>query len=206
MEKINIGIFDDHTFTAKGVAYYLTNNTIHISFCCQTKTELIASIEASEIELIILDVIAPDVLGLELFETIANNYPAIHIIAHTTLSSAMLVENLLSIGVKGFVNKKQPEADLLACIQAVCAGEIHIPEEYHFLTSKYRTLSSNILSPREVQILQLISAELTSQAIADRLTLSLFTVENHRKSIFKKLAVKNLAGMLMTASRLGYIS
>jgi DNA-binding CsgD family transcriptional regulator len=62
-----------------------------------------------------------------------------------------------------------------------------------------------VLSEREIEIIKLIAQELTSQEIADRLFISYFTVENHRKNIFRKMGVKNLAGMIMAATRMGYI-
>ncbi len=206
MNTIRIGLFDDHTFIVKGLADFLTSSEMEVVFCSVTKIDLLEQLVKNEIDILILDIVAPDVLSIELFEEIADNYPLIKIIAHTTLSSAMLVENLLSIGVKGFINKKQPEADMVKCIRNVYANEISIPEEYHFLTSKYRSLISNVLSPREIEIIQLIAAEHTSQEISDKLAISIFTVENHRKNIFRKLDVKNLAGMMLTASRMGYIS
>lgn len=206
MQKIKIGLFDDHTFIVKGLADYLTSNQIEVVFCSSTKIDLLTELNKSEIDILILDIVAPDILGIDLFEEIAANYPLIKVIAHTTLSSAMLVENLLSIGVRGFINKKQAEADIIVCIENVYANEISIPNEYHFLTSKYHSINSNILTPREIEIIQLIAKELTSPEIALKLALSVFTVENHRKNIFRKLEVKNLAGMIMTASRMGYIS
>ncbi len=118
----------------------------------------------------------------------------------------MLVENLLSIGVKGFVNKKQPIEEVIEAIRIIQHGDIYLPKEFYFLTSKYRVKHSSILSTREIEILQLIANENTSQNIAEKLSLSIHTIENHRKNIFKKLEVKNLAGMIMVASRLGYIS
>ena len=63
-----------------------------------------------------------------------------------------------------------------------------------------------VLSERELQVLKCISQEYTSTEIADRLHLAVSTVENHRKNIFKKLEIKNVAGMIMTANRMGYLS
>ncbi len=118
----------------------------------------------------------------------------------------MLVENLLSIGIKGFVNKKQKEEDILECVRRVHNNEICLPKEYHFLISKYRVASPVNLSAREVEIIQLISQQFTSQEIAVKLSISFFTVENHRKNIFKKMGVKNIAGMIMAAKNMGHIS
>jgi len=206
MGKIKVGLFDDHPFTAKGLKQFLKSNSIEVEFCCQKKENLFDMIESTDIDILILDIVVPDVTGLEIFENVILKYPAINIIAYSSLSSAMLIENLLIIGVKGYVNKIQNENDILNCVKAVYKNQISIPDKYLFLTSKFRILNSNILTTREIEILKLISAEFTSQQIAENLRISIFTVENHRKSIFRKLKVKNLAGMVLAANRLGYIS
>lgn len=206
MENIKTGIFDDHTFSAKGLSDFLVNNGIDVRLICTSKSDLIEKLKSAELDVLILDIAAPDVAGLELFEYCALKHKDIRLIALTSLSSVMLVENLLAIGIKGFVNKKQKETDILECVRRVYNNEICLPKEYHFLTSKYRVPSPVILSARELEIIHLISQEFTSQEIAEKLSLSFFTVENHRKNIFRKLGVKNIAGMIMAANRMGQIS
>ena len=206
MDKIRAGVFDDHPFTLKGLSGHLVAEGIELVFSCQNKEQLIRSLDSSEIDVLILDIVAPDVSGIELFEMVSKRYPHIGMIAHTTLTSVMLVENLLSVGVKGYVNKKQDPADIISCIRKVCADEICVPEQYSFLISRYRETNNTILTQREIEVLQLIAKEYTSTEIAKELSLSVYTVENHRKRIFVKLNVKNLAGMIVEASRMGYIS
>ena len=206
MDKIRAGIFDDHTFSAKGLSDFLVNKGIEVRLICTSKSDLIDKLKSAELDILILDIAAPDVAGLELFEYCALKHTDIRLIALTSLSSVMLVENLLSIGIKGFVNKKQKEEDILECVRRVHNNEICLPKEYHFLISKYRVASPVNLSAREVEIIQLISQQFTSQEIAVKLSISFFTVENHRKNIFKKMGVKNIAGMIMAAKNMGHIS
>lgn len=206
--QLCIGIFDDHPLTSKGLVDYIIerNDDYSILFSVQTKEDLFTQLKSDEVDVVILDIIAPDVAGLELFETIRKKFPSIGIIAYSSLNSAILIENLLSIGVGGFVNKKQNPDDLLHAIQMVYDKEIYVPEEYKFLTKKFRALHSTLLSKRELEILNLIAKQMTSLEIAETLFLSLNTVENHRQNIFRKLDVKNTAGLIMAATRLGYIS
>lgn len=206
--QIRVGIFDDHPLTSKGLADYIleANAACIVLFNAQSKEHLFTHLTATAVDVVVLDIIAPDVEGLEVFEIIRKNYPAVGIIAYSTLNSAILIENLLSIGVGGFVNKKQDPAQLLHAIQQVYDGEISVPEEYKFLTKKFRDLHTTLLSKREQEILRLIAKEMTSQEIAENLFLSLSTVENHRQNIFRKLEVRNIAGMIMAATRMGYIS
>jgi DNA-binding NarL/FixJ family response regulator len=206
MNNIKIGIFDDHPLIIKGLADFIISQKIEVVFCSDNKKDLFENLKTFQVDIMLLDIVAPDVFGLELFEQIAKKYPQIKCIAYSTLSSVMLVENLLNIEVKGFVNKKQPAQDIVTAIQDVYKNEISIPKEYYFLSSKYHSHTNNTLTTREIEIVVLISKEFTSTEIAEKLSLSTFTIENHRKSIFKKLEVKNLAGMIMVASRLGYIS
>ena len=206
MEKIRVGLFDDHIFSAKGLSDFLIRSGITIVFVSTSKADLLEKVQVADIDILVLDISAPNVSGLELFEFFADNYNDINLVALTSLSSIMLVETLLSNGVKGFVNKRQDEGDILTCLERVYNDEIYLPKEYHFLTSKFRVSAPVTLSSREIEIIQLICKELTSHEIAEQLHLSFFTVENHRKNIFKKLGVRNIAGMIMAAGRLGHVS
>lgn len=208
MGKIRIGIFDDHPLIGKGLADYIheADSSMEVVFLSKTKEELLQQVKLNEPDLLILDIVAPDVTGLELFETISSHYPSVQLLAYSTLNSAILTENLLSIGVRGFVNKKQDPSEIIKAIHLLLDDKLAIPEEYKFLTSKYRELNHAVLSKREVEILKMIANELTSIEIAEKLFLSPHTVENHRQNIFRKLDVKNLAGLIMTANKLGYIS
>jgi DNA-binding NarL/FixJ family response regulator len=206
MNEIKVGLFDDHPMVANGLESFLTSQKIEVVFSCDNKPSLISNLRNSKVDILILDIVAPDIKGLELFEIISKNFPQIKIIAHSSLMSIMLVENLLSLGVKGYINKRQPPDDFIDCIKNVVDNEISVPKEYHFLISKYRTFTTNLLSSREIEIVELISKEFTSIEIAEKLFISPYTVENHRKTIFRKLEVKNLAGMIVAATKIGYIS
>lgn len=208
MGKTRIGIFDDHPLIGKGLADYIseTDSAMEVVFLSKTKEDLLHQVKQTEPDILILDIVAPDVTGLELFESISSNHPAVKLLAYSTLNSAILTENLLSIGVRGFVNKKQDPSEIIRAIHLLLDDKLAIPEEYKFLTSKYRELNHAVLSKREVEILKMIANEFTSAEIAEKLFLSPHTVENHRQNIFRKLDVKNLAGLIMTANKLGYIS
>jgi DNA-binding NarL/FixJ family response regulator len=206
MAKIRVGLFDDHPLASKGLSDFISEQGIEVIFNCTEKENLFREIESGKPEIVILDVLAPGVSGLEIFEEISRSQPHIKVIAYTSLNSIILVENLLSLGVLGFVNKKQEPVDIIECIQTVYNNNIYVPKEYSFLTSRYRVFNNNLLSNREIEILKFIAKEYTSSEIAEKLAISVNTVENHRKNIFRKLEVKNLAGMIVAASRLGYIS
>jgi DNA-binding NarL/FixJ family response regulator len=205
--KITIGVFDDHPSVIRGIEMEVVNYsaTIEILFSCTKKMDLIDFTNRYLPQILILDIISEDVTGMELFETIKTIYPSIAVIAHTSLSSTVLVENLLYLGVKGFVNKQQPTSELIEAIQLVAAGKIYVPADYKYLTSKFQVLHNTLLSEREIEIVQCISDGLTSADIGSTLNISVNTIENHRKRIFHKLEVKNVAQLVKEAAKLGYL-
>jgi DNA-binding NarL/FixJ family response regulator len=140
-----------------------------------------------------------------LYEHVQKNFPDVKMISFTSLSSPILVENLLATGVKGYVNKNQDIEDLILAIEHVYDGNLYLPDDYRFLIKKFHVLKKNSLTPREIEIVQLISKEYTTSDIASQYGISINTVENHRKNIFAKMNVRNVAGLVREASKLGYL-
>lgn len=203
--KATLGIFDDHPLTGKGIADFLKHEPgISILFVKHTKAELMEQLQSQAPHVLMLDVLAPDTRGLELFEVVSKKYPRVKMIAHTSLSSTILVESLLTLGVKAYVNKKQKPEDIVTAIREVLDDGIYLPADFQFLLKKPRDPYS-ALSAREVEVLHYIAREYTSIKIAEELNLSVNTVESHRKNIFTKLKVNNVAGMVREAGRLGYL-
>ncbi|RXR20585.1 response regulator transcription factor [Flavobacterium amnicola] len=205
MKKISIGIFDDHPLVIEAIRSKFSNKDFIIEWEANSKRDLFTKLKSVQPEILILDIVADDVLGLEIFETILKDYPDSKIIAHSSLSSSILVENLLSIGIKGFVNKKQDINDLKEAVLTVANDKTYVSKNYTFLTSEYLINKTAILSEREIEIVNMIGNEFTSQQISEQLFLSVNTIESHRKRIFQKLNVKNVAGMIMEAGKLGYL-
>lgn len=204
--KNTIGIFDDHPAICEAVKSKLEKCNCKIIFQASEAEELISCISKEQPDVLILDMVAPGITGLELFKEIVKEYPKQKIIAYTSLGSPILIDNLLQLGVVGYVNKKQSLDELFEAVQEVANNKISLPEEYKFLSKKFRIVESTLLTNREIEIIKLIAQEFTSKEIADQLFLSSNTIENHRKNIFNKLKVKNIAGMMLLATRLGYIS
>lgn len=206
-QNIILGIFDDHPFFIEGLSNFLnTHDFISIGFVASTKTQLIEKLNNKVPDILVMDVLAPDVTGLELYFDTVKKHPSIKIIAYTSLKSEILIESLLEFGVKGYINKNQPAEDLIAAIKDVHYYDlISVPDEYRELIPK-STSTKSIFTPRELEILKLIAVGKTSDAIAKHLNVSLRTIENIKLNLFKKLEVNNSAELVLVASRLGYIS
>jgi DNA-binding NarL/FixJ family response regulator len=206
-KPLTIGLFDDHPVVLDALvpALQQEKELLTIVFSTSSKDELLESVEKHRPELLILDIVSSEVSALELFALFRKTHPEIALIAYSSLSSPVLVENLLFYGVKGYVNKRQPISDLLQAVFLVAEGRIAVPEDYKYLTSQFKSDNTALLTEREVDIVQLIAAGHTSEELARELGISINTVENHRKRIFLKLNVKNVAGMVLESTHLGYL-
>lgn len=206
-EKTIIGIFDDHPLTGSGIKAQLQQHGYSISCCCNDRHTLLEHLTRTEVHILVLDVLSPDTTGIELFEETGRRYPQIKMIAYTSLGSRMLVDSLLRSGVCGYVNKLQQGDDLITAVKTVMTGKIYLPAEYSDLLNDQQP-DDNIrhISKREAEVLKLIAQQYNSRQIAEKLFISENTVENHRRSLFSKLKVTNLAGLIMVAFKNGYIS
>lgn len=208
MSVIRIGILDDHPIISMGLADFFNDkkNEFVVEFTANNRLNLLAKLEKGVPDVLIVDIVLPDINGLDLFSELIKTYKGVKVIAYSTLRSPVLVENLLTMGVRGYVNKTQEPQELALAVKDVFYDLISVPQKYKFLTSRFREPESSLLTKRETEILQLIAAEETTQQIATKLGVSPKTVENQKIVLFKKLDVKNAAGLVLAATRLGYIS
>ena len=208
MSVIRIGILDDHPIISMGLADFFNDkkNEFVVEFTANNRLNLLAKLEKGVPDVLIVDIVLPDINGLDLFSELIKTYKGVKVIAYSTLRSPVLVENLLTMGVRGYVNKTQEPQELALAVKDVFYDLISVPQKYKFLTSRFREPENSLLTKRETEILQLIAAEETTQQIATKLGVSPKTVENQKIVLFKKLDVKNAAGLVLAATRLGYIS
>jgi DNA-binding NarL/FixJ family response regulator len=208
MNKIKIGIVDDHQAIAQGLSAELKlSDRYEVLFTLSDKNWLPAALDKQMPDILVLDVVMPGSVGIEAFKEVLMAYPSVKIIAYTALNSPLMIEMLLRAGVKGYVGKTQPLSDLLEALTEVHYDRISLPEDYQFLLRKIKKSMDGPgeLSPREIEILGLIATEKKTNDIAALLQISVNTVETHRKNLFEKLNVSNLAGLIKAGFDLGYI-
>lgn len=207
MSKIKIGIVDDHQAIAGGISAELGGKAgYEVLFIVSDKDEIIDALRKTMPDVLIMDVVMPGSKGIETFKTVLASFPLLKIVAYTALNSPLIIEQLLKSGVRGYVGKAQPLHDLKEAVADVFYDRISLPDDYNFIRKKLKTGDGpEELSKREIEILMLIAAEKKTQEIADVLQISVNTVETHRKHLFEKLKVVNLAGLIKAGFDLGYL-
>lgn len=209
---INIAIADDHLLILNGLKVILNESEdISVSFTANDGKELLDNLQTENPDVILLDIELPDSNGIDLCKVIKNKYPAIKIIALTNHDETVYVKKMMKSGADGYLLKGTNQTTLLEAIHKVLKHELYIDDtiksniiEETISGKKLKSLIK--LTKRENEILTLIVNEYSNQEIADRLFLSVRTVESHRLSLSQKLNVKNTVGLVKEALLRGLIN
>jgi DNA-binding NarL/FixJ family response regulator len=159
-------------------------------------------------DIAILDVSMPVMDGLEVGRAVYREALITEVIFLTMYKDVAYFNAAMDIGVRGYLLKDNASADLLTCLRTVNDGKHYIsPTIAHYLIERQRAAHSlaeiipalQRLSPAERRILALLSRNLTSKEIADKLFVSVRTIENHRTHMCRKLDIKGHNKLLQFA-------
>jgi DNA-binding NarL/FixJ family response regulator len=146
-----------------------------------------------------MDISMPDMTGLEATEVIKRMYPEIKVIALTVHEHETYLRRMLQVGADGYVVKRAAADELVRAIRAVMRGGVYLHPEVAKSVVGRSDPKMPKLSEREWQVLRLIALGYTNQQIAERLSLSVKTVETYRNRIADKLGIKTRAEMVKFA-------
>ncbi len=197
---IKLGLVDDHQMFLDGMVSVLsTQSNLSILFVENNAKSALEKIKIEEPDIIISDISMPDVNGIEFIKIVKENHPKIKILVLSMFENLQTFENM-----DGYLLKETDKDELIRAINTIVLENgkyFKIPKK-EMDTFKFK---HSILSPREKEIIQLIANEFTTDEIAEHLFISKGTIETHRKNIFFKLQVKNIAGLIKKAIYLGIL-
>jgi DNA-binding NarL/FixJ family response regulator len=205
---ISLAITDDQVIILNGLQKILADvPNIEITGIYNNGEELLEGLAKQQPDVLLLDIQMPGKSGIELSAIITKTYRNIKIIALTNIDVIAQIKKILQQGVMGYLLKDASPEKIVRAIETVYAGDQFIQEELkqQLLSSLSVSNAKQIVTRREKEILQLIVDEFTNQEIADKLYLSLRTVENHRNNLLQKLDVKNTAGLVKVAIQEGLV-
>lgn len=196
---INVAIVDDHKILTEGLKALIEEAGIaKVVGVAHSAAECRLSLGFWRPDVLLLDVGLPDISGVDFCKEIKEQFPAVKVLALTTHNEYTIVRQMLDNGASGYLIKNSMTEEVLAGIQAVAAGETFLCHEIDLLMK--RPSEKNIwLSPRERELLRLISEGLTNGEIADQIFLSPETIKGYRKNLLLKLGAKNTAVLVKMA-------
>ena len=203
---IHIFIIDDHPLVAGGIAMMLKDvDYLKIEGTATTGAEAIDFLKSHEPEIILLDLSLPDIDGLRLCEIIRKTNKQSKIIGLTSADDTSIITQLLHRGANGYLLKNMERSELLEAIDTIMDGKIFLSKAANEkVLEQFSSISSAIneiptLTRREKEILQLLEQGLNGPQIAEKLFLSPYTVETHRKNLMQKMNVNSTQQLLRTA-------
>lgn len=210
--SITLAIADDHPLVVNGLKAMLQKDQdISIRFAAANGAELLEHLAVMQPDVLLLDIQMPDMNGIDLCKIIHKSYPEIRIIALTNFEQSSYVKQMMRNGASGYLLKNVDVKTLRQAIDSVMGNKTFVQEDVknnllgEMLLGKKQTSHGIVLTKREVEILSLVARELTNQEIADKLFISIRTVETHRINLTQKLGVHNTAGLVKEAYKRGLV-
>jgi DNA-binding NarL/FixJ family response regulator len=206
-EKVyNILIADDHQMFIDGVKLSLRKEaSFKVIAQALTGIEAYEIIQSTPVDIIITDISMPEMSGVELSYAIKQHYSHIKVLVITSYSDIEIINEIVSSGAEGYLLKNAGKHELIKALKKISEGGLYYAEEVSAILFKQIQQSNprndivKKLTPREIQIIELIAKEYSSVQIAAELKISPFTVETHRKNIYEKTNSKTVVGLIKFA-------
>lgn len=205
----SILLADDHALIRQGLKALLEKQGCRIVGEAADGQEAIRSVENAQPEIAILDISMPILNGIDAARALRKSAPKTKIILLTKHDEDQYVTEAMRAGVKGYVLKSQAADDLVHAIREVSRGSVYLsPKISRVVVDAYLSkerLSTDGLSGRERQVLQLVGEGKSTKDIAVLLGISVKTAESHRARLMKKLDIHETASLVRYAIRHGLI-
>ncbi len=212
-KPIQIILADDHKMFLEGLYALLCDDSrFKILATAKNGREAINLIKANkDVDLLITDISMPEIDGIQLNKIVKRKYPQIKVIVLSMHKQYDLIAKLISDNVDGYLLKNADIEELSTAIEKISEGDKYFSKNIRqgFLKSMFspNALKQTFvrLSKREKEILILIANEYTNAEISEKLYISQYTAETHRKNILRKINAKNTAGIVRYAIQHGLI-
>lgn len=205
---IDVIITDDQQIILNGLQKILAEaSDIRLLGAYANGEDLLEALKHQAPQVLLLDIYMPGKNGIELAGIISKSHPAVNIIALTNVDIIPQVKKMLQQGAAGYLLKDAAPEIIIDAIRKVAGGEkyLYADLQRQIMNNLFEPKSTHVITRREKEILQLVVDEFTNQEIAEKLFLSLRTVENHRNNLLQKLGVKNTAGLVKAAISQGLV-
>jgi len=197
MVQEKIVICEDHPIYSKGIEDYL-QDYFHVAGNFKTGAEAVHFLERNEVDLLLLDLNLPDLNGIEVIELLHAKEIAIKIVVISMYNDKMLIEKCKKLQVHAYCSKHVTNAELLDILYNTTEGEFLVDSTLKGKMAKSsapissENFESKIkLTARETELVPLFSKGFTNKDIANQLCVSSFTIDTHKKNIYRKLDIKS---------------
>lgn len=210
---IRVIIADDHHLVRQGIKALLEScDDIEVIGEAATGHEAVQLARKLDPHVVVMDIAMPRMDGSQASEQILDLGRPIEVVILSMHSDAILAQQLLRQGVKGYLLKNSIAEELPMAVRSASRGQLYLsPAISDSVVNKLMSPGeiaespSELLTPREREVLQLIAEGHTNSAIGELLTISVKTVEKHRASLMSKLDVHDLPSLMRVSIKHGLV-
>ena len=200
MEAIRVVLADDHTLVRRGLASLLAANAlICVVGEAENGRDLAKVVKSLHPDVALVDISMPLLNGLDAMRRVRRISPQTRVIILSMYADEAYVAQAWEQGAWGYVLKDEAPEQLIEAIQAVASGERYFPID------PIPGVTRDLLTPREREVLQLITEGKKNSEIAELLMRSLHTVRNHRARLMRKLGAHSAAELVQEAEKMGIV-
>ncbi len=207
MNKLKILVVDDHKMIRDGIQSMLRKEkSYEVVGGASNGLEALRFIENNDVDLAIMDINMPEMDGVECTKVISDKYTNVRVLTLTMHDEELYLAKMMEAGAVGYILKDLGQDELLNAINSIAQGKHYFSPEITLTVIKELTNPSKqepqITTPltvRELEILDMIIEEMSNQEIADKLNISIRTVDAHRRNLLEKTGSKNTAGLVKFA-------
>ena len=210
MKKISVIMVDDHELFRLGLQMAIegAHPDIVIAGEVSSGAALFELLKTVSTDIVLLDVVMPNMNGFEVARRLKANYPEIKILAISAENTSSTIAEMLEIGIEGFISKANSNLNTLAnAIRSIMDGFDYYGKDIAevisriYVIKKRTTQVSEEFSEQEKRILELCHQGLSAKMIADRLCLSPRTVNWHKSNMFRKLGINSTLELVQFVGR-----
>ncbi len=216
MKNITIGVVDDDKIITELLLEYFTHfaPSFSVLFTANSGEECLQKIDEGSVpEILLLDLKMKGMNGLETMQALRVAHPAIKIVVMSSHYQDSFIGFMMKTGISAYLPKDIAPKKVIEIIQNVHQNNIFFSQDQievlrSQISSKVPELSidnENALTEREIDVLKLLCQQKTAKEIGETLFVSSKTVEAHKNSLFAKIGVKNIVGLVIYAIQKEYV-
>lgn len=218
MRKKRVFLIDDHKLFIEGISYLLNEKPdLEVVGWAYSAEEYYEMADTVQVDLYLVDVNLPVESGMDVTKHIRKKDPEARILALSMYEDSHFVEKMINSGANGYMFKSASLDELVKAVREESDYKTYLGEEVQKVVFEEMGVldlyenpeveeATNTLSKREKEILSLIANDYNTEQIAEKLFISVRTVETHRKNILTKTKSKTLVGLIKYAIREGLVN
>lgn len=206
---INILIADDHSVVRQGLKMFLAlDSDLEIVGEASNGREAVDLVAKLEPDVVLMDLLMPVMDGIEATEIIRRDFPETEVIALTSILEDALILRAIRAGAIGYLLKDTQADELNRAIKSAAAGQVQLSPQAanRLLRGLSEPEPKEMLSDREIEVLQLIALGKSNKQIGKELVISETTVKTHVSNILMKLNLSSRTQAALYAVRLGLVT